>query len=117
MVRNTGEPRRSEEQAMSRPATAPSTGPPARRVLGDLIPAPRLAAEDATPLGLDRPSLNARDREVLRHLADGWSTPQIAAAMSITSNTARTRIRRVQRKLAAPEREQAVAEGRELGLL
>jgi DNA-binding CsgD family transcriptional regulator len=63
------------------------------------------------------PSLNARDLELLRYLADGMSTGGIAAAMSVTSNTTRTRIRRVQRKLAAPRREQAVAEARHLGVL
>jgi DNA-binding CsgD family transcriptional regulator len=62
-------------------------------------------------------SLNARDLELLRHLADGMSTGGIAAAMSVTTNTARTRIRRVQRKLAAPHREQVVAEAQHLGVL
>jgi DNA-binding CsgD family transcriptional regulator len=60
------------------------------------------------------PGLNL---ELLRHLADGRSTPQIAAAMSVTSNTARTRLRRVQRKLAASERGQVVEAARELGVI
>ena len=63
------------------------------------------------------PGLSERDLELLRHLADGRSTSQIAAAMSVTSNTARTRIRRVQRKLAASERGQAVEAARELGVI
>jgi DNA-binding CsgD family transcriptional regulator len=63
------------------------------------------------------PGLNERDLELLRHLADGRSTPQIAAAMSVTSNTARTRIRRVQRKLATYERAQVVEAARELGVI
>jgi DNA-binding CsgD family transcriptional regulator len=61
--------------------------------------------------------LNERDLELLRHLADGKSTPQIAAAMSVTSNTARTRIRRVKRKLAIPQREQVVEAARALGAI
>jgi DNA-binding CsgD family transcriptional regulator len=63
------------------------------------------------------PGLNERDLELLRHLADGRSTPQIAAAMSVTSNTARTRLRRVQRKLAASGRGQVVEAARELGVI
>jgi len=63
------------------------------------------------------PGLNERDRELLRHLADGKSTPQIAAAMSVTSNTARTRIRRVQRKLATVRRGQMVEAARERGAI
>jgi DNA-binding CsgD family transcriptional regulator len=63
------------------------------------------------------PRLNERDREVLRHLAAGRSTQQIAAALAVTTNTARTRIRRVQRKFAAPGRGQTVASARELGLV
>ena len=62
------------------------------------------------------PGLNERDLELLRHLADGRSTPQIAAAMSVTSNTARTRIRRVQRKLAT-HRGQMVEAARERGVI
>jgi DNA-binding CsgD family transcriptional regulator len=100
---------------MSRPAPAPSSGPPAFRGPRGPIPSPRHSAEGAA--AVERPSLNERDREVLRHLADGCSTPQIAAALSVTSNTARTRIRRVQRKVDAPERRQVVESARELGLL
>lgn len=63
------------------------------------------------------PGLNERDLELLRHLADGKSTHQIAAAMSVTSNTARTRIRRVQRKLATARRSQMVEAARERGVI
>ena len=63
------------------------------------------------------PGLNERDLELLRHLADGRSTPQIAAAMSVTSNTARTRVRRVQRKLATARRGRLVEAARERGVV
>jgi DNA-binding CsgD family transcriptional regulator len=63
------------------------------------------------------PALNARDLELLRNLADGRSTAEIAAAMSLTSNTIRTRIRRVQRKLVAARREQVVPVARQAGLV
>jgi DNA-binding CsgD family transcriptional regulator len=50
-------------------------------------------------------------------MAEGRSTSQIAAAMSVTSNTARTRIRRVQGKLAASGRGRVVAAARERGVI
>jgi DNA-binding CsgD family transcriptional regulator len=95
---------------MRRPAKVEldgSQGPPGTRH-PVVIPRPRRSTEDV-------PSLNDRDRELLHLLADGRSTPQIAAAMAVTSNTARTRIRRVQRKLAASHRRDLVAEARQLG--
>jgi DNA-binding CsgD family transcriptional regulator len=94
---------------------------------GCAIPTPRSGEEAAMmrqpPVDGDArhpdgaPGLNERDRELLRHLADGKSTPQIAAAMSVTSNTARTRIRRVQRKLATVRRGQMVEAARERGAI
>ena len=61
--------------------------------------------------------LNARDVDVLRLLAEGRSTGQIAASLSVSSNTARTRIRRVQRKLDVGDRTAAVRAAEELVLL
>jgi LuxR family maltose regulon positive regulatory protein len=61
--------------------------------------------------------LNPRDLEVLGHLAEGRSTAGIASALSVSGNTARTLIRRVQRKLDAPDRAAAVRAARDLGLL
>ena len=61
--------------------------------------------------------LTSRDLELLRHLADGRSTGQISAAMSVTGNTTRTRIRRVQRKLVVARREHVVAAARQLGVV
>jgi DNA-binding CsgD family transcriptional regulator len=63
------------------------------------------------------PVLSDRDRELIRHLAAGRSTSQIAAAMSVTSNTTRTRIRRVQGKLAVTGRGRVVNAARDLGVL
>jgi DNA-binding CsgD family transcriptional regulator len=63
------------------------------------------------------PALNERDLELLHHLANGMSTGRIAVAMSVTTNTARTRIRRVQRKLAAARRGQMVARARQLRVI
>jgi DNA-binding CsgD family transcriptional regulator len=76
----------------------------------DQVPTPRPAAEHAV-------ALNPRDLELLRHLAAGRSTAQTAAAMSLTANTVRTRIRRVQDKLAATDRRDAVRAAREYGIV
>ncbi|MGY1705592.1 response regulator transcription factor [Geodermatophilus sp. SYSU D00697] len=62
-------------------------------------------------------ALTDRDRQLLRHLAEGRSTAQIAAAMSVTSNAARTRIRRVQDKLAVSGRRHLVDAARRSGVL
>jgi DNA-binding CsgD family transcriptional regulator len=47
------------------------------------------------------PALTGRDRELFGHLADGRSQRQISAAMGISINTVRGRIRRLLRKLDA----------------
>ena len=80
------------------------------------------AAKQRSPAGrtagLDTLSaLNRRDIEVLRCLADGNSTAQIAARLSVSSNTARTRIRRLQVKLDVPDREATVRAAQDLGVL
>ena len=63
---------------------------------------------NAVSAGDGAPNLNARDVELLRHLAAGRSTSQIAAAMAISGNTVRTRIHRVTAKLAVTTRAEAV---------
>jgi DNA-binding CsgD family transcriptional regulator len=77
------------------------------------IPTPRRSVENWRAA----PHLNERDLELLRHLSDGLSTERIAAAMAVTSNTTRTRIRRVQRKLVVSRREQLVVAARRLGVV
>jgi DNA-binding CsgD family transcriptional regulator len=61
--------------------------------------------------------LNPRDIEVLRCLADGKSTAQIAAVLCVSGNTARTKIRRVQDKLDVAGREAAVQAAQDLGVV
>jgi DNA-binding CsgD family transcriptional regulator len=61
--------------------------------------------------------LNRRDVELLRHLAAGASTAGAAAALSVTSNTVRTRIRRIQVKLGVVGRGDAVRRARESGTI
>jgi len=62
-------------------------------------------------------ALNRRDIEVLGCLAEGNSTAQIAALLSVSSNTARTRIRRIQGKLDVTGRQAAVLAARDLGVV
>jgi len=61
--------------------------------------------------------LSSRDLELLRQLAAGCSTRQTAVALSVSTNTVRTRLRRVRSKLGVADRDQAVRATRELGFL
>jgi DNA-binding CsgD family transcriptional regulator len=63
------------------------------------------------------PHLNDRDVELLRHLAAGRSTSQIATAMAISGNTVRTRIHRVTAKLEVSSRGDAVRSAAAHGVL
>jgi len=78
-----------------------------------MVGPPATTTDGVTP----RAPLTGRDLEALRHLAAGRSTAGIAAAMSISTNTVRTRIRRLQTVLGAPARDQVVPRARTLGVL
>jgi DNA-binding NarL/FixJ family response regulator len=52
----------------------------------------------------------------LGRLSGGWSTAQIAEAMSLTDNTVRTRIRRLERKMVVTGRDSAVRRAHDLGI-
>jgi len=71
------------------------------------------------PLQDDAPqwSLTPRQLETLSLLADGRSTNEIAQALCISLETARNHIRRLLRALDSHSRLEAVARGRELGIL
>jgi DNA-binding NarL/FixJ family response regulator len=55
------------------------------------------------------PTLSAREREILRLLADGKTNKEIAEGLFISPDTVRTYIRRAMEKLEANTRTQAVA--------
>jgi DNA-binding CsgD family transcriptional regulator len=61
--------------------------------------------------------LSERDVVLLRCLATGASTAQVAAALAVSGNTARTRIRRAQVRLGVSTRSQLVLAARSLDLL
>ena len=95
-------------------AAGPFPGSPSR------VPVPRRSGAESARTGPRAdgvPVLSDRDRELLRHLAEGRSTSEIAAAMSVTRNTVRTRIRRVRGKLAVPARDRVVDAARDLGVI
>ena len=71
---------------------------------------------EQTPLP-NAPDLTPRQAEVLRHLAAGCSTEQIARHLHISVETVRNHIRAVLRKLNAHSRLEAVANARTAGLL
>jgi DNA-binding NarL/FixJ family response regulator len=81
--------------------------------------APRIAArlvdEFAGPRGAGR--LTAREREVLRLIAQGLPSKQVAQALNISERTVKFHVSSLLRKLGADNRAQAVALAAERGLL
>ncbi len=101
------------------------------RVPVEVSSVPLLEAEAEIPIGIfglahpegiarqspsSAPGLTPRQAEVLRHLAAGCSTLQIAELMSLSVETVRNHIRAVLRKLGAHSRLEAVAIARRRGL-
>jgi DNA-binding CsgD family transcriptional regulator len=80
------------------------------------MPEPTPAESDRVRLN-GTPLLSARELQALRQLAEGRSTGQIAAEMSISSNTVRARIRHLLAKLDVTDRQQVASRAQELGLL
>ena len=62
-------------------------------------------------------TLSAREREVLRLVAEGLPTKQIASALSITERTVKFHVNSIFHKLGADNRAQAVALAAQRGLL
>ncbi len=75
-----------------------------------------LTAGQLPPRALIEP-LTARELEVLRLVSAGGSNRQIAAELYVTVSTVKTHVHTVSAKLGAANRVEAVARGRELGLL
>jgi LuxR family transcriptional regulator, maltose regulon positive regulatory protein len=61
--------------------------------------------------------LSDAELRVVRYLPSNLKAPEIAAELCVSANTVRTHIRHVYLKLAAHDRNDAVARARELGLL
>ena len=65
-------------------------------------------------LGLAAGPLSLREQEVLRHVSRLLSTAEIASEMHISSNTVKTHLTHINRKLATTRRAEAVRRGRQL---
>ena len=63
------------------------------------------------------PELSARELDVLACVALGWTNPQVAKDLGITTETVKSYLRSAMRKLAARSRMEAVVSARRLGLL
>jgi len=73
-------------------------------------PAPENKTEAANPL-------TARENEVLNLIAKGYSYDEIASAFDLSTNTIRTHIRNIYRKLAVTSRSEAIFEAAHLGFI
>ena len=78
--------------------------------------ASKLMAELASPRS-PAPALSGREREVLRLVADGLPTKQIALTLSISERTVKFHVNSIFHKLGAENRAQAVALASQRGLL
>lgn len=65
----------------------------------------------------DRPTLSAREREVLTLLGHGLSIPDIARSLYVSHSTAKTYTARIYEKLSATNRAQAVMTALRMGLI
>lgn len=96
---------------------APLASRIARRIVGA---APSEAANDAGPPARvpgRKNLLSPRELEVLRLIALGWSSRQIAEAVHRSIHTIETQVKSIYRKLAVKSRTQAVREATQKGLL
>ena len=80
---------------------------------------PRVASKLMAELSSPRPApaLSEREREVLRLVADGLPTKQIAQALTISERTVKFHVNSIFQKLGADNRAQAVALAAQRGLL
>lgn len=65
----------------------------------------------------DAPTLSAREREVLVHIAAGQTIPAMAKEMFLAPSTVKTHVQRLYEKLGVGDRGAAVAEAMRRGLL
>jgi ATP/maltotriose-dependent transcriptional regulator MalT len=102
-----------ESQAAAVPDGARHLDPDQRN---DLRPA-RLRASHQAGAPLIVEPLTEREQEVLRHVARMLSTEEVAKAMYISTNTVKTHLKSIFRKLAAGHRGEAVRRARQLELI
>ncbi len=74
-------------------------------------------AVDVFPHPVESVTLTERELAVLRHVAQGASRREVAAALFVSENTVKTQLSSIYRKLGAAGRDEAVAEAQRLSLL
>lgn len=70
-----------------------------------------------TSLASDGPLLTPREEEVLNQIADGASTPEVAAALFISTKTVRHHLSSIYEKLESRDRTQAVLRAVRMGII
>jgi two-component system response regulator DegU len=92
---------------------------------GDTALSPQLASSMLDELRkLERPSdgehervVTPREEEVLQHIADGCSTPEVAAKLYISQKTVKNHLASIYQKLDARDRTQAVLQAVRMGII
>ena len=87
--------------------------PALRRTILDMLAG---SAPVAAPAG-NLEELSEAELRVVRYLPTNLKAPEIAAELFVSTNTVRTHLRHIYAKLDAHDRAEAVARGRQLGLL
>ena len=91
---------------------------------GDSALSPQLASSmlhelrklDA-PAGEDERVITRREEEVLQLIADGCSTPEVAAKLFISQKTVKNHLASIYQKLDARDRTQAVVQAVRMGII
>jgi LuxR family maltose regulon positive regulatory protein len=65
----------------------------------------------------DCSNLSAREKEVLALIAEGFSNQEIADQLFISLHTVKTHARKINAKLGAKSRTQAIVKARELAII
>ncbi len=89
---------------------------------GEAVLAPEMTAKvfqalRRAPKGRDARVLSDREMDVLRCLARGLTTAQVAATLYISENTVKTHVRHILRKLGVSNRAEAVAKASQMGMI
>jgi two-component system response regulator DegU len=92
---------------------------------GDTALSPQLASSMLDELRkLERPTdgenervVTPREEEVLQHIADGCSTPEVAAKLYISQKTVKNHLASIYQKLDARDRTQAVLQAVRMGII
>jgi two-component system nitrate/nitrite response regulator NarL len=88
---------------------------------GETVLSPEVQAGLAEEIRLrgqkDRPGLSAREREILGHIAEGRSAPEIAKILYLSPATVKSHLGALYEKLGVSDRAAAVAEAMRRGLL